>query len=116
MIDSSYLKSLFPEFSSENDSRVELFIGIAASQIGSDAWGTLTDPATAYLAAHSLAMANRLGSGAAGPVTAEKVGDLSRNYGDLSSKLDSVELSSTPYGLEYLRMRRQVLVTPMVTC
>jgi hypothetical protein len=112
----SYFKSLFPALASNSDARVSLFLGIASESVSSSVWGGLADPATAYLAAHMIAMADKAGaSGAAGPVTSSRVGDLARSYADLSSSLDA-ELASTAYGVEYLRMRRQILVTPMVTC
>lgn len=115
MITATDFKALFPEFSEESDTRIDLFIPIAQLSVNENVWGAMTDPATAFLTAHILSMANRGGSGAAGPVTMEKVGDLQRGYGDLGSTLKS-ELATTPYGLEYLRLRNQLLVTPMLVC
>lgn len=106
---------MFPEFAAETDSRVDRFIDVAGLSVAEGPWGNMADTAKIYLTAHLLAMANRGQSGASGPVTGEKVGDLSRNYADMTSVFKN-ELAATPYGVEYLRLRRQVLVTPMVTC
>lgn len=114
MIDAGYFKALFPELSAESDARITIMIGIATLSVSPSAWGTLADPATAYLTAHMLALAKRGVGGASGPVTSSKVGELSRGYADLTALLKS-ELAATVYGAEYLRMRRQILVTPMVT-
>jgi hypothetical protein len=115
MIDAAYVKELFPEFGSEQDSRVNLFISIAALSVDSSVWDTLTDPATGYLTAHLLAMSKRGASGGSGPVTSEKVGDLARGYGQLSI-LGSEELASTAYGIEFLRLRRMLVTSPLVVC
>lgn len=111
------IKALFPEFAAESDPRVDLFIGFAQNSISALVWGTLTDQATSYLTAHLLARANAGGAGG-GPVTSEKVGDLARGYGQLGGKTaDSIgELGLSSYGIEYARLRRQIPVTPMITC
>lgn len=115
MINSAYVKELFPEFESEPDSRISILISIASKSVSEGVWGDLTDPATGYLTAHLLAMSKRGASGGSGPVTMEKVGELSRGYGQLSVD-GNAELASTVYGAEYLRLRRMILVTPMITC
>lgn len=110
------IRALFPEFAAETDARVDLFIGFAGNSINADVWGTLTDQATSYLTAHMLARANAGGAGG-GPVTTEKVGELSRSYGQLGGQYAEAlgELALTSYGVEYARLRRQIPVTPMLT-
>lgn len=55
----------------------------------------------AYLAAHTIEMANRGGSG--GSVASESEGGLSRSY---AAPSDSSQLNSTSYGSEHLRLIR----------
>ena len=114
-MDSVGLKALFPEFATEDDVRVEMFISIATQSVSPAVFLGLTDPATAYLAAHYLAMSKRGSIGASGAVTSSSVGDLARSYASPDASLDA-ELSGTPYGIQYLWFRRQILITPMVTC
>jgi hypothetical protein len=54
-------------------------------------------------------------TGSGGPITQEKVGDLSRSYGtyDLSG---SEELGQTSYGREFLRVRKTLIISPWVVC
>lgn len=66
--------------------------------------GPKTKLARIYLAAH-VATGTLTGSsgGAAGPVTAEAEGGLSRSYGSMSAALsDPAMLALTPYGLRFL--------------
>lgn len=116
-VSASSIKALFPEFGAETDGRIELFITFAENSISAAVWGTLTDQAVSYLAAHMLARANA-GGAAGGPVVSEKVGDLARSYGQVGGKTSDYlgELGLTSYGIEYARLRRQIPVTPMLTC
>lgn len=115
-VTASTIKALFPEFAGETDARIDLFIGFAGNSINAAVWGTLTDQATSYLTAHLLSRANSGGAGG-GPVTMEKVGDLSRSYGQMSGETADYlgELGLTAYGVEFGRLRRQIPVTPMIT-
>jgi hypothetical protein len=71
-------------------------------QLDEDTCGTRYDLISKYLAAHLGTITLRGASGAAGPVTSEKVGPLARSYAAPYS--DSTDLESTPYGQEYLRL------------
>lgn len=121
--DPTYIKALFPEFSTVNDVRIQALIDIANLSVSQKVWGSSYTPGIAYLVAHLLkrsgAAAGVSGSSSqAGTVSSEKVGELQRSYASPSMSGSSAEdalLSTTSYGIEYLRLRRQLLITPMVT-
>ncbi len=122
-VDAAYIQMLFPEFSAVNPSRISAFIGIAQNSLNSNVWGTAYDAGLAYLTAHLLKKSGpgggvQGGTSTAGPITQERVGELSRSYGTVdvgsNSSADAL-LATTSYGLEYLRLRRLIPTTPMVT-
>lgn len=107
------IKDLFPEFASVSDARIQLFIDQASLSVNASVWGNKADFGIQYLTAHLITVANRGGSGAAGPITSEKVGDLQRSYANNVSA-SAHELGSTGYGMEFLRLRRSLFITPRV--
>lgn len=115
MITPSAFKTRFPEFASESDDRVQMFLDDATIFVNERVWGTRCDLGVAYLAAHLLAINNRGSGGASGPVTSEKVGDLQRSYAaPTASNLDPT-YASTTYGMEYVRIRKTIFTSPIVT-
>ena len=101
--------AFFPDFESEDESRVNLFITEAARYVNSRIWSTKTDFATALYTAHLLSVTN---SGASsGSLSEDKVGDLSQKY---STPTSEESLGSTAYGLQFLQMRKSLLISPMV--
>ena len=123
VVDPSYVKALFPEFSAVNDVRIQALLDIANLSVSQKVWGSAYAPGMAYLVAHLLKRSGAAigvsgGSSNAGTVSSEKVGELPRSYsapGGSGSSGEDAFLSTTSYGMEYLRLRRQLLVTPMVT-
>lgn len=121
--DPTYVKALFPEFSAVSDVRMQALIDIANLSVNQKVWGSSYAPGIAYLVAHLLKRSGTAtgvsgGSSQAGTVSSEKVGELQRSYAapNLSgSSGEDALLSTTSYGIEYLRLRRQILITPMVT-
>jgi len=112
-----------PELATEDPARINTFIGYASCFVDPNFFRCSADFAHALLTAHFLTMSNRgsAGGGGAGsgPITGEKVGDLSRNYGSSSSGSGSVSTSSleqTSYGSQFLFARKSCIVTPMVIC
>lgn len=73
-------------------------------QIDADAWGEFADDGRRWLAAHLGTLAAARYGGAAGPITAESLGAMSRSYGSLVA--DAGLLATTRYGVEYLRLLR----------
>lgn len=106
-------RDLFPEFASQSDSRINLFLDQASLSINLGVWPPAkADVARAYLAAHLLATVGRGGTGPSGPVTSERVGDLARTYAAPAG--GGSPYSSTAYGQEFERLRRSVLCSPRV--
>lgn len=104
------VRDIAPELATEPEARLQTFLDFAALSINSSVWGAKADFAQALLAAHYLTMANRGGAG--GALTSEKVGDLSRSYG----QLEGAELyGATAYGMQYVQLRKTLVITPMVT-
>lgn len=91
------------DFANDDDDALQRSIDRAYKGVG-DAWGALADDGALYLAAHLRTIAKRGANGAAGPIQAKKVGDVSVTYAVpvLGERADS--LASTAYGMEFLRM------------
>lgn len=106
-----------PNAASIDEDRINLFIGYAENQVNRDVWGDLADQAVILLTLHGLYKTGA-GSGAngQGPVTMEKVGDLQRSYGTSSGAQSDDSLGATGYGQEYLRLRKMLVITPVVIC
>lgn len=122
-VDAAYIQMLFPEFAAVNPTRIAAFIGMAQASVNAGVWGTSYDAGLSYLTAHLLKKSGpgggvQGGTSTAGTVTQEKVGELSRSYSTVdlgpTSASDAL-LTTTAYGVEYLRLRRLIPTTPMVT-
>lgn len=112
-----YLTDLFPEFKAESPARLQIFIDLACDSVNENIWGAKASYGSALLTAHMLStIGTGDGSGGKGQTTSEKVGDLSCTYKDKMGEDDPDALSRTQYGAEYLRCRRSLLITPLVTC
>lgn len=116
------IKSLFPEFSVVSETRMESFIEMAKLSLSEKAWGSSYGAGVSYLTAHLLKRSGPGGGVQGGTssafVSSERVGELQRSYAFPNFQGSSAEdaiLATTSYGIEYLRLRRQVLTTPMVT-
>lgn len=107
------IKSYFPEFASLSDGFIQLYIDQAVLSINTAVWLGKSELGVAYLTAHLLTLINRGGNGQAGPLTQESVGDLSRSYGQVTIP-NANEYSLTVYGVEYLRLRKSLIISPMV--
>lgn len=101
------------EFATEDPARIELFIDIARQYVCETAWGDKAKTAIILYTAHLLTLAKYAANGAAGPITSEKVGELSRNYGS-SADSEAGELAQTPWGKIILSLRKTIIITPMV--
>lgn len=116
-ITSTDVLNIAPEFSTENVSRINIFIAHAALFINRTTWGDKADVAHAYLTAHFL-KSSPSSSGAAlavGPVVMEKVGDLQRHYGTASNSNSTViDYTSTAYGRIFEQMKRTLVITPII--
>ncbi len=105
-------KTRFPEFSTETDARVQLFLDDATVVLNVSFWSTKYDLGISYLTAHYLALANKseLGStGSGGVVTGRAVDGASVNYGTATPlDMSDTYYSSTVYGSRYLALRKSL--------
>jgi len=117
--------ALYTEFDAV--SNVDDWLTLAAERLTASAWGNVYNQAVAYLAMH-LMLEGGLGTGAtgavgpgagaAGVVTAEKVGDVSKSYGAASTDASSIgdaDLMSTKFGRLYISLREsRAAAAPML--
>jgi len=101
---------LVTEFSAVADGTVENFLTYAALRIDTGIWGNVYDQATVYLAAHMMKMDPTYGgasTGAAGALTAQKDGDLSRSFAapPAAVSLADAYLLRTSYGAQFIALR-----------
>jgi hypothetical protein len=101
-----------PEFATlDPDTVIQLFINDAADEIDTGVWGTKADRVIALLAAHAIACSY--------PdlyrktVLSQAVGQVNRTYANQTTPRADV-YATTRFGLEYLRLRRQLCLTPRV--
>lgn len=98
------LAARFPEFASETEARVQAMLTMARDFVDETAMGAKATTALMLYTAHLLASTTAGLAGKAGPVTAERVGDLSRSFGSPSA--DSNDLKTTTYGQLFLKLAR----------
>ena len=106
------------EFDVLNDENVEAWLNLTAPLISKKVFGKLYDQAIALLTAHRLKMAgygdNQYGSvGDALRVGSYTEGEtsVSFNVNQGTNLMADAELALTPYGLEYLTLRRLVVIS-----
>ena len=106
------------EFDVLNDETVEAWLNLTAPLISKKVFGKLYDQAIALLTAHRLKMAgygdNQYGSvGDALRVGSYTEGEtsVSFNVNQGTNLMADAELALTPYGLEYLTLRRLVVIS-----
>jgi hypothetical protein len=103
-----------PQFASLDSSVITGTIELVALELDAASWGTLYQRGVALLAAHVLELAERgraagAGGSASGPIVGRKAGDLQVNYGAALGVLSAdATYATTPFGLEFLRLRQQL--------
>lgn len=113
-------KVVYPEFATEADERIDIFLGKAALLINQANWGSLYDEGIETLTAHKLARANEAGSSEDGKGTGQLVSknindQISKTYAKESTESSSksaaqAEYSTTIYGKQYLALLNRVVV------
>jgi hypothetical protein len=93
-----------PELSTLATASQTAILAIVDRQIDVDAWGEFADDGRRLLAAHLGTLTRSGAGGAAGPVTSETLGAMSRSYASMTT--DAGLLGTTKYGAEYLRLMR----------
>lgn len=117
---SEIIRAIAPEFKMVSDSNVATFIELARPMVSRKQFGDLYEQGVAYLACHKMKMAghgdNPLGDigaiGAGFAVSSVSEGGSSVSFGaNQSSNLaKDAELTLTAYGLQFLTIRRTVIV------
>ncbi len=108
--------SLEDEFGELSDLQIQSVIDDVALQVNVDICGDLAELVCKNLAAHMLVMRSRTGSGAAGPVSSQGAGGLSRAYrtsGIIDKQAWYAYFAQTPYGQEYMRLIRIIPASPL---
>lgn len=106
-----------PEFDSVDSRDLTYWLAQASAVVTVDAWGELTSFAHATLASHYLKLAGK-GSDSStgtGPVTSERVGDVSVSYAAAAVSAEG-DLGTTHYGRRYLDLqckRGELFVGPI---
>ena len=95
------------EFASLTSAEIERASDDAELQINATAWGTKANLATIYLAAHFLSAWNPDLAIAAGAVSSETVGEVSRTYA-VGSAPAAGDYGSSRWGVEYKRLMRTI--------
>jgi len=98
----------------DSDSDKQQWIDGAKLHINQDSYGSKYNICVALRACHDFTVKqqqqDRISSGAAGPITSKREGDLSINFANNSSKSDiEAYLGLTTYGLELLSIQKGTL-------
>lgn len=109
----------YPEFSCVTDERIQLFIDDAVIVLNEDYWGNKYDLGLSYLTAHYLTIALRMEDGntedAASTISAKAVDGTSITYAvPVINDGSDAFYNSTPYGMQYLALRRNLGVPAYV--
>ena len=96
-----------PELSVETPDVINFFIAMAQRRVSPLVWGVHNDDGVTFLAAHLMTMKNR--NGTPGNPSMQKVGDVQAQYVGFTNS--TTALSSTSYGVEYLELRKLVVIS-----
>lgn len=108
-----------PEFASKTDAEIDLFANEALCEVNCNKsrWGCRYDRAWALITAHMMKLSEiskNGSSGGGGPLKKVKVGQLEREYDTASStEAKNGSYNLTNYGLEYIRLRKKNLSSPI---
>lgn len=97
------------------DAEINIAIDLATTRLSACIWGKLYTQGVALLTAHILAIRNRGmagNGGAVGPVTQEMAGRVQISYA-VPQGWDGDGLKSTPFGQDFLDLRRKLAGTRM---
>lgn len=101
--------SLAPELAATTEPVFDCLFPEVLRETPNEVWGDKDTLAQFYLICHMLTFGKR--KGRVGGLTGETVGSLSRSYGGLSTVKGALDLTS--YGVEFQRLRRQVVTSPL---
>ena len=99
------------EFDVLNDETVEAWLNLTAPLISKKVFGKLYDQAIALLTAHRLNQYGSVGDALRVGSYTEGETSVSFNVNQGTNLMADAELALTPYGLEYLTLRRLVVIS-----
>ena len=115
-----YIRLIGKEFASVNDGELELWVEMVRPMVSKRQFGKLYDQAIAYLVCHKLKMAGNgenplgdlgaIGTGFAVGSVSEGGSSISFGANQSSNLATDAELGLTAYGVQYLSIRRMVIV------
>jgi hypothetical protein len=117
-----FKKVVAPEFEPREDLEIKLFADEAYLELSESVWGKRHPRAWCLITAHMMKLAEKTkadggdsSTGSVNELKRVKVGDLEREYAvpGKSNTNDADTYGLTLYGKEFLRLRKQVLMTPM---
>lgn len=104
----------FPQFAATIASTIQLWLDDALLELGTiwDCFPARKKLAQGLIAAHYGATIYSVAgsTGPSGPVTSQKVGDLSENYAQNSTP-NKNDFSNTNYGQAFLRLQKQTVIS-----
>lgn len=107
-------KVRFPEFVSQDDSRIQLFLDDAETMLNFTYWGTKYDLGVNYYTAHELAksiayISSGGSGGGSGVISGKSVDGVSVSYATSTpSNTKEAYYMSTPYGIKYWSLLRSL--------
>ena len=118
MITPASFKIRFPEFVSEKDARVQLFIDDTVLLMNTVSWGAKYDLGQSYMTAHFLAVGNDSEAGndaGTGPIAAKSVDGASVSFGGSVAKNQwESSYATTVYGQRYLALVKTLGIAALV--
>lgn len=112
-----FKKVIAPEFEDSTEAVIQCFADEAYLELSEQVWGKRHPRAWGLITAHLMAIADRSkagGNAGTGQIKKVKVGQLEREFDVGSSKDSSDSFNLTVYGKEFLRLRKQVLIGPVI--
>ena len=111
-LDPTLIECLSDEFKGTKKKILNCLYDLVDPDVNDSVWGVKAEEAKHLLLLHKLKLKKRKGE--AGPLERQKVGQLEREFAVNRESVTS--LSSTSYGLEYLRLRKQISKFQFIEC
>ncbi|RDB37411.1 MAG: DUF4054 domain-containing protein [Spirobacillus cienkowskii] len=102
-ISPDFFKKIFPEFKDNEDKFIQIFLNINSKKLSKDFFGVEWELAVLNLSAHQLITSSK--GTLNKEVISENIAGVQRTYKSINSSNECY--SSTPYGLEYLRIKKE---------
>ncbi len=101
------IQAFASEFAGTDTATIALYLVMAPEFVDVDRFGAQHDLAVRLWVCHQLTLNVEQAAGAAGPITSESVGPITRQYGNVSVLTAPADLSRTNYGRMLVALSRQ---------